>query len=91
MTRAILIVLDSVGCGGAADAAAYGDAGADTLGHLVEACALGRGNRDGVRRGPLAIPNLAALGLPHAMQASTGRAPPGFDPVSYTHLTLPTN
>ncbi len=37
------------------------------------------GNRDGLRRGPLDIPRLAALGLGHAMQASTGRAPPGFD------------
>ena len=42
MTRAILIVLDSVGCGGAEDAGAYGDEGSDTLGHIVEACALGR-------------------------------------------------
>ena len=33
MTRAILIVLDSVGCGGAEDAKTYGDEGADTLGH----------------------------------------------------------
>jgi phosphopentomutase len=32
--RALLIVLDSVGVGGAPDAAAYGDEGADTLGHL---------------------------------------------------------
>ncbi len=32
--RGIVIVLDSVGCGGAPDAAAYGDEGADTLGHL---------------------------------------------------------
>ena len=79
MARAILIVLDSVGCGGAEDAATYGDEGADTLGHIVEACALGLGNRDGLRRGPLEIPRLAALGLAHAMQASTGRAPPGFD------------
>ncbi|RBP11176.1 phosphopentomutase [Roseiarcus fermentans] len=79
MGRAILVVLDSVGCGGAEDAAAYGDEGADTLGHIAEACALGLGNRDGVRRGPLAVPNLAGLGLAHAMQASTGRAPPGFD------------
>ena len=79
MGRAILLVLDSVGCGGAEDAGAYGDEGADTLGHIVEACALGLGNRDGLRRGPLQIPRLAALGLPHAMQASTGRAPPGFD------------
>lgn len=78
MTRAILIVLDSVGCGGAEDAAAYGDEGADTLGHIVEACAIGLGDRDGLRRGPLRLPRLEALGLGHAMQASTGRAPPGF-------------
>ena len=41
MARAILIVLNSVGCGGAEDASAYGDEGADTLGHIAEACALG--------------------------------------------------
>jgi phosphopentomutase len=34
--RALVIVLDSVGCGRAPDAADYGDAGADTLGHLFE-------------------------------------------------------
>jgi phosphopentomutase len=73
MARAILIVLDSVGCGGAEDAAAYGDEGADTLGHIAEACAEGRGDREGLRRGPLDIPNLARLGLSHACEASTGR------------------
>ncbi len=78
MTRAILIVLDSVGCGGAEDAKAYGDAGADTLGHIAEACAKGLGDREGLRRGPLRLPRLEALGLGRAMQASTGRAPPGF-------------
>jgi phosphopentomutase len=78
MTRAILIVLDSVGCGGAEDAKAYGDEGANTLGHISEACALGRGNRDGLRRGPLTLPRLDALGLGLAMHASTGRKPPGF-------------
>ncbi len=78
MSRAILIVLDSVGCGGAEDAEAYGDEGADTLGHIAEACAIGRGNREGLRRGPLNLPHLDALGLGHAMMASTGRAPPGF-------------
>jgi phosphopentomutase len=78
MTRAILIVLDSVGCGGAEDAKAYGDEGADTLGHIAEACASGKGDRDGLRRGPLRLPRLEALGLGHAMEASTGRAPPGF-------------
>jgi phosphopentomutase len=78
MTRAILIVLDSVGCGGAEDAGAYGDEGADTLGHIAEACAEGKGDRDGLRRGPLKLPRLARLGLGQAMEASTGRTPPGF-------------
>src|SRR5271166_3866806 len=78
MPRAILIVLDSVGCGGAEDAAAYGDEGADTLGHIAEACALGLVNHDGLRRGPLHVPHLDSLGLGYAMQASAGRAPPGF-------------
>lgn len=50
MKRALVIVLDSVGCGGAPDAADFGDAGADTLGHLFE--------REG-----LELPNLAKLGL----------------------------
>jgi phosphopentomutase len=78
MTRAILIVLDSVGCGGAEDAKAYGDEGADTLGHIAEACADGRGDRQGLRKGALRLPRLDALGLGHAMRASIGRAPPGF-------------
>ncbi|WP_332694992.1 phosphopentomutase [Bosea sp. (in: a-proteobacteria)] len=73
MTRAILIVLDSVGCGGAEDAAAYGDAGADTLGHIAQACATGQGDREGLRSGPLTLPNLARLGLSQACEASTGK------------------
>lgn len=39
MARAFLFVLDSFGVGGAADAARYGDEGADTLGHIAAACA----------------------------------------------------
>jgi phosphopentomutase len=78
MGRAIIIVLDSVGSGGAQDAAAYGDEGADTLGHIAEACADGRADRAGVRAGPLKLPNLVRLGLGLAMQASSGRSPPGF-------------
>jgi len=78
VARAIVIVLDSVGCGGAADAAAYGDAGADTLGHIAEACAAGGGDRAGLRSGPLKLPNLDALGLGLAMRASSGAAAPGF-------------
>jgi phosphopentomutase len=48
--RVTWIVLDSVGAGEMPDAAAYGDAGSDTLGHI--ACAR-----------PLHLPNLAQLGL----------------------------
>ena len=78
MSRAIVIVLDSVGCGGAADAGDYGDAGADTLGHLATACAEGRGDRASLRAGPLKLPHLDALGLGLAMRASSGCAAPGF-------------
>ena len=73
MARAILIVLDSVGCGAAEDAHLYGDTGADTLGHIADACAAGRGDREGLRKGPLALPNLVRLGLAHAYEASAGR------------------
>lgn len=73
MARAILIVLDSVGCGGAEDAASYGDEGSDTLGHIAEACAAGKADREGLRSGPLHLPNLVRLGLAQASEASTGR------------------
>ena len=49
--RAVILVLDGVGVGAAPDAAAYGDAGSDTLGNLARA------------RGGLSLPNLAAAGL----------------------------
>lgn len=50
MARAFLFVLDSLGIGGAPDAARFGDAGADTLGHIAEACAAGRADRPGDRK-----------------------------------------
>lgn len=50
--KAILIVLDSVGIGALPDAASYGDAGADTLGHIIHTC-----HPD--------IPNMMKLGLGH--------------------------
>ena len=53
--RALLLVLDSVGCGGAPDAAAYGDEGADTLGHIYE------------RTAGFSLPNLERLGLSAVM------------------------
>ena len=49
--RVILIVLDSVGCGALADAERFGDAGSNTLGHIVE------------RVPHFRLPNLEALGL----------------------------
>lgn len=79
MTRAFLLVLDSVGIGGAADAGRYGDAGADTLGHIAEACREGRGDREGLRRGPLRLPRLARLGIGLAA-GQGGRVPPGLAP-----------
>lgn len=79
MARALLIVLDSVGIGGAPDAAAYGDAGADTLGHIAEGCAAGAGDRAGLRAGPLRLPHLAALGLGLAAEGASGRVPPGLE------------
>ncbi len=36
MPRALVIVLDSVGCGAAPDAEKYGDIGANTLGHILQ-------------------------------------------------------
>ncbi|MBV9568357.1 MAG: phosphopentomutase, partial [Hyphomicrobiales bacterium] len=79
-SRALLIVLDSVGIGGAEDADAYGDGGADTLGHIAQACAAGGGDRQGVRAGPLRLPKLAELGLGLSCEASTGRLPPNLEP-----------
>ncbi|MEJ1938157.1 hypothetical protein WDZ92_48810, partial [Nostoc sp. NIES-2111] len=75
MARAYIIVLDSVGCGGAEDGAAYGDAGADTLGHLAAARARGAGDRNRLRSAPLTLPNLAALRLAEACAASPAVRP----------------
>lgn len=78
MPRALLLVLDSVGCGGAEDAANFSDAGADTLGHIATACAKGEANHKDLRHGPLRLPHLDTLGLGLAADASTGRLPPGL-------------
>jgi len=70
MARAFLVVLDSLGIGHAPDAEAFGDLGANTLGHIAEACRDGRAE-DG-RTGALNVPHLAALGLWHALDAAGG-------------------
>ncbi|MBM3615439.1 MAG: phosphopentomutase [Alphaproteobacteria bacterium] len=79
MTRAFLIVMDSVGCGGAPDAAAFGDAGANTLGHIALAFAKGRADQG--RAGPLCMPNLDALGLGAAIELASGLKAPGLGAV----------
>jgi phosphopentomutase len=72
MARAFIFVLDSFGIGGAPDAAAFGDKGADTFGHIAAACAQGRGDRAGLRSGPLELPNMMSLGLGAAADLATG-------------------
>jgi phosphopentomutase len=76
MARVFLCVLDSVGCGGAPDAARYGDEGSNTLLHIAEACAAGRAEEG--RSGPLKVPNLDALGLGAAITLASGRHAPGL-------------
>ncbi len=63
MKRAFILVMDSFGIGASADAGGFGDAGADTLGHIAAACAHGEADLPGRRRGRLRLPNLARLGL----------------------------
>ena len=78
-SRAFLIVMDSVGCGGAPDAAAFGDEGSNTLGHIAQACAEGRAEVG--RTGPLRMPNLDRLGLGAAIRLASGASTPGLDAV----------
>lgn len=78
MARAFLFVLDSFGVGGAPDALAYGDDGANTLGHIAEYCAAGAADRAGLRSGPLKLPNMSALGLVHIAKMASGVAPAGM-------------
>jgi phosphopentomutase len=62
MPRAFLLILDSLGIGGAPDAASFGDEGANTLGHICDHMRLN-------------VPHLASLGLGEAAAISTGRNP----------------
>src|SRR5215472_15389289 len=72
--RVIWIVLDSVGIGEMPDAAAYGDAGSDTLGNIA-------------RLRGLKLPNLARLGLGNIKQLA-GIAPATRPAASYGRCTL---
>ena len=66
MKRFFIIVLDGVGCGAAADAAAYGDVGSDTIGNVARAA------------GGLTLPNMQALGWGN-LHAIQGLAPAGSE------------
>jgi len=70
MKRAIILVLDSFGIGATADAGKFGDAGANTFGHIARV-------RAESADGPLRLPNLARLGLFEASRDSSGAYPPG--------------
>lgn len=78
MARAILFVLDSFGVGGAPDAEAYDDLGANTLGHIAEFCAAGAADKDGLRSGPLYLPNMSSLGLLEVAKLASGDYPIGM-------------
>lgn len=82
MTRAFLVVMDSVGIGGAPDADRFfngtrPDTGANTLGHIAQACAAGQADHG--RQGPLHLPNLDRLGLGAALALASGMTAPGLD------------
>ncbi|QYF94314.1 phosphopentomutase [Massilia sp. PAMC28688] len=70
MSRAFILLLDSFGLGATPDADKYGDAGANTFGHIASwAAAEGK---------PMALPNLEKLGLAAAAQLACGQWAEGF-------------
>lgn len=81
MARAFLVVMDSVGIGGAPDAHMFfngdvPDTGANTLAHIAQSCARGQASQK--RAGPLMLPRLDALGLGRAVQLASGAVAPGL-------------
>ena len=76
--RVFTIVIDSLGAGDAADAAAFGDTGTDTLGHIAESV------------GNLHIPNLQKLGIAN-MKPLKNIAPVEEPKAYYTRLNEASN
>jgi phosphopentomutase len=74
MQKVVWMILDSVGIGGAPDAAEFGDEGSDTLGHIAEWFLENEGRA-------LALPNLARLGLGEAYRLVHGKLPAGWEKV----------
>ena len=82
MARAFLVVMDSVGIGGAPDAGTFfngdlPDLGANTLAHIAQACADGQAEEG--RTGALSLPHLEQLGLGAAIRLASSMPLPGFD------------
>ncbi len=75
--RAMILVLDGVGCGEAPDTAAYGDSGSDTIGNIARAV------------GGLPLPNLARLGLGNL--APIAGVEPAAHPIGAWGTMLPTS
>ena len=73
--RALLLVLDSVGIGGAPDASEYGDEGANTLGHILE------------RMPNLRLPNLESLGMRDLVPAGGSKTSSTTYKSSYGRMT----
>ncbi len=71
MSRAFILLLDSFGLGALPDADKYGDAGANTFGHIA-AWAAQQGK-------PLRLPNLERLGLAAAAHQACGQWAAGFE------------
>ena len=76
--RVFTIVIDSLGAGDAVDAATFGDAGTDTLGHIAESV------------GNLHIPNLQKLGIAN-MKPLKKIAPVEAPKAYYTRLNEASN
>lgn len=74
MKRVIILMLDSFGIGGAKDAEAFGDFGANTLYNIASSV------------NGLKIPNLSALGLSKAAFASCGLTP---DIIGKSEISIP--
>jgi phosphopentomutase len=70
MSRAFILLLDSFGLGALPDADKYGDAGANTFGHIAEWAA-----KEGK---PMSLPNLEKLGLAAAAHKASGEWAAGF-------------
>ena len=87
MKRTVILLLDSLGLGGASDAKLFlgeradgtffNDEGSNTLGSIAKACYEGKAEEG--RSGPLKIPNLIRLGFGHACKESSGYFPEGSD------------